>query len=418
MAVSLKSYVQQIQINIMKIRYYIYIDESKVNSRTGMMPIYLIFKTAGKMFKISTGLSTSVKFSGLVFPKSEMNARAKTMRLTKIATAVDEYLLLHCDSSLEKIKSDVRYIITGEEKATEGLVKYIMDFASTKENSGTRGLYELTARKVSDFDDKANFETVTPAWLKDFERHNIENGMSVNGIAIHLRNIRTVFNWCIDNEYTDKYPFRKFKVKSEKVPIRNLTAETAEQIAVLRDYAVESWQEIYRDFFMLSFYLCGINPVDLLHLKTDNINNGRLTYKRRKTGHLFDLPVPKEAQEIITKYKGRNYLLSPLDKYSDYKDFLHHWNDALKKIGTTELVQDKAGKRRKVVYHPLYPNMTVYTARYSFASIAAELDIPRETVALCLGHSWADVTSHYIAYDTRKIDKAVKQVIDYLNERY
>ena len=166
---------------------------------------------------------------------------------------------------------------------------------------------------------------------------------------------------------------------------------------------------------MLSFYLCGINPVDLLHLKTDNINNGRLTYKRRKTGHLFDLPVPKEAQEIITKYKGRNYLLAPLDKYSDYKDFLHHWNDALKKIGTTELVQDKAGKRRKVVYHPLYPNMTVYTARYSFASIAAELDIPRETVALCLGHSWADVTSHYIAYDTRKIDKAVKQVVDYLN---
>ena len=99
----------------MKIRYYIYIDESKVNSRTGMMPIYLIFKTKGKMFKFSTGLSSSVKFSGLVFPKSETNARAKTMRLTKIATAVDEYLLLHADNSLEKIKSDVRYIITGED---------------------------------------------------------------------------------------------------------------------------------------------------------------------------------------------------------------------------------------------------------------------------------------------------------------
>ena len=396
----------------MKIRYYIYIDESKVNSRTGMMPIYLIFKTKGKMFKFSTGLSSSVKFSGLVFPKSETNARAKTMRLTKIATAVDEYLLLHADNSLEKIKSDVRYIITGEDKPVDGLVKYIMDFAATKGNSGTRGLYELTARKVSDFDSKADFETVTAEWLKDFECYNIENGMTTNGIAIHLRNIRTVFNWCIDNEYTDKYPFRKFKIKSEKVPIRNLTAE---QMALLRDYVVEPWQEIYRDFFMLSFYLCGINPVDLLHLKSENIINGRLTYKRRKTGHLFDLPVPQEAQDIMNKYRGKAWLLSPLDKYSDYKDFLHHWNDALKKIGTKEVVPDKAGKRRKIIYQPLFPTLTVYSARYSFASIGAELDIPRETIALCLGHSWADVTSHYIAYDTKKIDKAVRHIIDYLN---
>ena len=396
----------------MKIRYYIYIDESKVNSRTGMMPIYLIFKTKGKMFKFSTGLSSSVKFSGLVFPKSETNARAKTMRLTKIATAVDEYLLLHADNSLEKIKSDVRYIITGEDKPVDGLVKYIMDFAATKGNSGTRGLYELTARKVSDFDSKADFETVTAEWLKDFECYNIENGMTTNGIAIHLRNIRTVFNWCIDNGYTDKYPFRKFKIKSEKVPIRNLTAE---QMALLRDYVVEPWQEIYRDFFMLSFYLCGINPVDLLHLKSENIINGRLTYKRRKTGHLFDLPVPQEAQDIMNKYRGKAWLLSPLDKYSDYKDFLHHWNDALKKIGTKEVVPDKAGKRRKINYQPLFPTLTVYSARYSFASIGAELDIPRETIALCLGHSWADVTSHYIAYDTKKIDKAVRHIIDYLN---
>lgn len=398
----------------MKIRYYIYIDESKVNSRTGMMPIYLIFKTKGKMFKFSTGLSSSVKFSGLVFPKSETNARAKTMRLTKIATAVDEYLLLHADNSLEKIKSDVRYIITGEDKPVDGLVKYIMDFAATKGNSGTRGLYELTARKVSDFDSKADFETVTAEWLKDFECYNIENGMTTNGIAIHLRNIRTVFNWCIDNEYTDKYPFRKFKIKSEKVPIRNLTAE---QMALLRDYVVEPWQEIYRDFFMLSFYLCGINPVDLLHLKSENIINGRLTYKRRKTGHLFDLPVPQEAQDIMNKYRGKAWLLSPLDKYSDYKDFLHHWNDALKKIGTKEVVPDKAGKRRKINYQPLFPTLTVYSARYSFASIGAELDIPRETIALCLGHSWADVTSHYIAYDTKKIDKAVRRIIDYMNEK-
>ena len=70
---------------------------------------------------------------------------------------------------------------------------------------------------------------------------------------------------------------------------------------------------------------------------------------------------------------------------------------------------------RKVVWHPIAESMTVYTARYTFASIGAELEIPRETIALCLGHSWADVTDHYIAYGTKRIDDAVRKIIDYVN---
>ena len=70
---------------------------------------------------------------------------------------------------------------------------------------------------------------------------------------------------------------------------------------------------------------------------------------------------------------------------------------------------------RKVVWHPIAEGVTVYTARYTFASIGAELEIPRETIALCLGHSWADVTDHYIAYGTKRIDDAVRKIIDYVN---
>ena len=68
----------------------------------------------------------------------------------------------------------------------------------------------------------------------------------------------------------------------------------------------------------------------------------------------------------------------------------------------------------KVVWHPIAEGMTVYTARYTFASIGAELEIPRETIALCLGHSWADVTDHYIAYGTKRIDDAVRKIIEYV----
>ncbi|WP_314712789.1 hypothetical protein [Prevotella pallens] len=73
---------------------------------------------------------------------------------------------------------------------------------------------------------------------------------------------------------------------------------------------------------------------------------------------------------------------------------------------------------RKVIYHPLFSNdfqMTTYVARYSFASIASSIGIDRETIALCLSHSWADVTDHYISYDRRRVDEAVRKVINYVN---
>ena len=50
------------------------------------------------------------------------------------------------------------------------------------------------------------------------------------------------------------------------------------------------------------------------------------------------------------------------------------------------------------------------------ATIAAYLDIPKETIAAALGHGGNDVTDIYINFDQTKVDKANRRVIDYLNE--
>lgn len=167
---------------------------------------------------------------------------------------------------------------------------------------------------------------------------------------------------------------------------------------------------------MLDFYLCEINAIDLLLCK--KLTNGRFVGNCAKTGASIDLPVEFEAMEIINKYKGKDWLLSPMDGRADYRSFERIWNDNLKKIGRSEKVKDKVGKMRKVIYHPLFGSdfqMTTYVARYSFASIAASIGIDRETIARCLSHSWADVTDHYINYDRKRVDEAVRKVIDYVN---
>ena len=48
-------------------------------------------------------------------------------------------------------------------------------------------------------------------------------------------------------------------------------------------------------------------------------------------------------------------------------------------------------------------------------SIAAELDIPKETIAAALGHSIGNtVASIYINFNSNKIDEANRRVLDYV----
>ena len=102
---------------------------------------------------------------------------------------------------------------------------------------------------------------------------------SANSRSIHMRNLRAVFNYAIDNEITDNYPFRRFKIKSEVTRNRDLSVETLREIMKMED--LEEWEVKYRDFFMLTFMLIGINVIDLCNLK--EIRNGRIEYIRAKT---------------------------------------------------------------------------------------------------------------------------------------
>lgn len=57
----------------------------------------------------------------------------------------------------------------------------------------------------------------------------------------------------------------------------------------------------------------------------------------------------------------------------------------------------------------------LYKARHSWATLAAELDIPKETISAGLGHEiGSDVTSIYIKFDQKKVDDANRRVIDYV----
>ena len=406
-------------------KVYPYVDMTRANS-DGSFPVYLIVSTRQGRFFVNTGITTCGRLVNMAFPKQDRLWKQKTVLLGTYFASVESLCLSKEIAGLSnaELKALIQREVFGVEKKPKviTLTDTIRAFAATKREH-TRQIYELTAKKVDDYlggktAKHTTLNDVDAGWLDAFKRHYLDEGMAVNGVGKELRNIRAVFNWARRKGMTNNYPFLDYHIQEEETIPNNLSVEDLRR---LRDYPCETWQKPYVDFFFLSFYLAGINPVDLLTLKADAITDGHLSFVRKKTNkegtskiRTITLPVVPEAQEIINRYPSKEgWLLGFMDCRNDYRSFCRVCNEALQKVGPTRKVKDKAGKLRKIEYSPVCKKITLYSARYSFGSIAAnELDISERTIGMCLGHSWsANVTARYMATDQRKIDDAVRRVV-------
>lgn len=284
-------------------------------------------------------------------------------------------------------------------------------YMNSRKKQRTRELYQETLKRIEQYDSKSNqlsFEKIGKDWLTQFDVFLTQYEPSQNSRSIHFRNIRAVFNDAIDNEITSSYPFRKFMVRPMPTAKR---AYTVERLRELFNYPVLPHEQKYVDMFKLIFYLIGINVVDLCNLT--KVENGRIIYQRSKTSRLYNIKVEPEAQEIIDRYQGTQKLLSVAERFKSTHTCMSTINRALKQIGPRMHVI-KNGKR-VLEYHSAFPDLSTYVARHTWATIAYELDIPNETIAAALGHSFGNrTTAIYINHDTRKVDEANRKVMDYV----
>lgn len=304
-----------------------------------------------------------------------------------------------------------------EEEVTVGM--FFDRFIGRKEKRETKNVYLETKRKMERFCNlgKLRFEDITYSWLCDFEVWMTKRGNAVNTRAITLKSIRAVYNAAIKEgvaQYED-YPFRNFKIRKEETEKRSLTIE---ELRGLRGLGVTEGQKRAVDVFFLIFYLCGINAVDLLELPPLG-RDGRIRYRRSKTGVLCEMAVPKEAIEIIERYKGKEHLVNFIEVFKDKSSFLRQVNRALQLVGDVYHVKVRCGNggmhdaRRYVAW---YPRLTSYWARHTWATIAADIDVPDAVIDAALGHrSPYPMTDVYVRRNRRKVDEAVRRVIDYVN---
>lgn len=388
--------------------------DTRRSKKDGTFPVVIEVRNKDKI-RIATPYSTAPEnWKNGEFTRSESNHQRKNIILRDMLNRVERFILQLEDEDCELTDSELRRklaeIISGEERKKEKtFLDYLDEFIALKEKKGTIEVYRMTRAKIEAFDPSCTFKSMDKKWLMRFEEWLKNCGMmKTNAVAIHLRNIRAVFNYAIDEEYTTLYPFRRFTIKKEETRKRNLTVE---QLRTLRDYPCEEYQKKYRDIFLLMFYLIGINAADLFLARKKDVVNGRLEYKRAKTGKLYSILIQPEAQAIIDRYAGTGeYLLNVMDDYANYKDFLHRMNLGLRQIGEMK----RSGRGGKKERQPLFPDISSYWSRHTWATLASQLDTPKDVISEALGHEYgSSTTSIYINFNREKVDQANRKVIDF-----
>lgn len=255
------------------------------------------------------------------------------------------------------------------------------------------------------------FSDIDLAWLRRYETWLRKQGKSENTIGIRFRNLRMIYNLAIEKGVVKKeyYPFSSYKVSK----LHKATAKRAipkEAIRAIIHYPVKNkdfYTRLAVSLFSFSYFMGGINFVDMAYLSSKNIVGGRLIYTRRKTGKLINLPLSSEALSALEAWKhtGSNYLfpiLSSVHKTEQMRlNRLHKVitkaNNALKQLG--EHLQ-------------LPVKLTTYVARHSFATVLKREGVSTSIICESLGHSSEKVTQIYLdSFENTQIDEAMKHLL-------
>lgn len=286
-------------------------------------------------------------------------------------------------------------------------IKDCFDAALETKSGKTHGAYRTTLKWITEFYGEIVYvKDLKADWLKDFEhklsttknavvrREGGENGLSINGIASHMKNLRAVFNHAIKAEIIpqDNYPFKFYTIKHQKTIKR---AMPEDDLRRLFSYLPTTESEkLAIDICKMIFFSCGTSFKDLYHL-TD-FKDENMVYTRFKTNKLYNIYIHDELRVLFKEYEGEDGRLSFSQRSQNWVN-----RTVNNEIG---YICDKLQIKR----------VTTYSMRHSWATYANKLNIPYDTIRLGLGHSAQGVTDVYIDYDMDIVKEANRKIIDFV----
>lgn len=355
-----------------------------------------------------------------VLPKNENHLTYNT-KLSSIKSKVQKFLLFNEDKESyltpEEVIKHISQVKKERAKVKPDIINYGKEHIAKLQVAGNIGnslVYTCAINRLSNYvnSDKLTFEAITYKFLEDFNASMIAEGIKINSISQYLRSIRALFNKAIKDGTIEakSYPFSSFSIKNEKTICRVLARSEMAHISSLSlPINTQIWHQ--RNLFLLSFCFIGINFADLLTLTRENLVDGRIIFRRKKTHKVYSVQIPEKAKPILEYYLPKDSI-----KTNEFiLPFIKQRNNV---IQLKKDIRQAIKTCNKYLYHVaklcnINKPITTYYARYSWANIAKSLGYSKDMIAEALGHEYGNkITGIYLDhYENETIDKMNEEVI-------
>jgi len=307
-------------------------------------------------------------------------------------------------------------------------LEYIIEGYKDDDKNWKASIYKVLLTHLKDFIKKPtlNINDVTPSFLylfeqflrKDKTRIRISNtgikrteflkGITSNGVINYMASFSNCIS-ILEKKYNNPMihhmpvlnPFKYYK--SPKATLRKKRNLDIDRVVQIFKFKPKGFIEnMCKDLFVLSFYLCGMNQKDMYVYLTDPTLKDKLEYGRskiknkRSDGGLTNVGIPNQIRWIIEKYSGVIQ--------SRYCSNLY--------------LNQSLSRGWKSISEKLEFKVTMYYARHTFARLArSSCKFPKDDVSFALNHKFGlNITDVYTEPDWSVVHMVQSGVIKYIEE--
>lgn len=375
--------------------------DTRTVNKEGTYPVKIKVYFQGKTKYYPTGIcmSTKEELEEVLESKSKKNIEIQDIigkELSRILKNVDilvergTFSFSNLNNMLGKnIGGSLNEMISAKIKELENEEK----FGSSAFYKGTLSLLKRYMKH------DVPIKEVTVEWLNGLEKFILKTANQTT-VAMNMRNIRATMNIAkqVGVIRESDYPFGrgKYQIKEGSGKKKALNKKQLKAIAEYSDGSMTT--EFYRDLWLFIYFCNGLNVADLISLKFSDIQNGEISFIRKKTkDRTHDVKriyaaITPEMYSIINKWGNdpkKSVYIFPFLKPGDSA-----WEHEKKKKNLTKLIN----KRMKMIGEKLnLGKITTYVARHTYATVLRNEGVPISIISPMLGHSSVTTTEIYLA---------------------
>jgi integrase/recombinase XerD len=283
-------------------------------------------------------------------------------------------------------------------------VKEYIDILGIDKSPHTISLYLASLDQFFDFMDVKSFDDIAQINAGDMRNYQARlklAGSQTSSINVYVQSIKVFFNWLLENEYIDTYPFGA--VKRLKETKKNLAfLSEAEIFAMFR-----ACKNLEETTILSTLIYLGLRRSELVNLKLSDIEGNRVSIigKGSKGRKLF---LPENALNILN-----TYIASNKDRQSEYV-FPSPRGGGY----TTEAIRLKINRIAISAGfdEARVDQITPHVMRRTFATNLVENGVNMGVIQRTMGHSSIDTTMRYAKIRDTAVENVMTNQKDFMSE--